>query len=589
VFFKAGILACALAATQFACQKKAVGPPPRYAILRFENLSGDLALDWMARAASEALSVSLSGVSVSGMDGPVLATQALNRLTATLGGRPVSAPGSSTERDKALLAGATRAITGYVEKIGGEVRITAVVEDLSNGKSLRTFMSAGASPIAALNQLAHEFSRSPLPFPTSNANALKAWSIALESPPARSAELLEEAVHLDPNFGAAWVSLAANDFARGDRTGAAAVIERAHRQNLDKFTQANLDLEAATLSNDRNLRISALRTLSALSPGDAVLLRTVAESETAAGQFKAAALAWQKVTTALPNDPTIWNSLGYARSYAGDYQGALTALHTYERLRPKDANPSDSIGDLNYSFRKYNEAAASYLQAHTKQPGFEQYGDLYKAAWAKFHGGDNAGADALIAQFRAARDKNEEGKDNQNKATMTPLLMADWLYRTGRKPEAIAALRKAAAESPAGALRSNSFAQLAIWDLLQGNRALAAKDATSIGASTSSASVLVARFAASPSAAPGEWQSRADRAIPPGMVPLRQLAVGYALLLDGKRDAALQVWGQIAETSSATDFFAHAIYARLQGKQLERPLLPDPVNFNPFAAVLDEL
>ena len=43
------------------------------------------------------------------MDGPVLNSSALRRLSPALGSRPVSAPGVSTEHDEALLAGATRA------------------------------------------------------------------------------------------------------------------------------------------------------------------------------------------------------------------------------------------------------------------------------------------------------------------------------------------------------------------------------------------------------------------------------------------------------------------------------------------------
>ena len=101
--------------------------------------------------------------------------------------------------------------------------------------------------------------------------------------------------------------------------------------------------------------------------------------------------------------------------------------------------------------------------------------------------------------------------------------------------------------------------------------------------------VLLVRFAALPSASAEEWKTRSERMIPPAMASLRPLALGYALLLDGKREAALPVWEEIVRASSATDFFVRAIYTRLQGKQLERPLLPDPRNFNPFRAVLDQL
>ncbi len=97
------------AVTELACRKPNPGPPPRYAILRFENLSGDRSLDWTGRAAAETLSVSLA-VSLNGaLDGPVL------------------------KRQEALQAGATRLIAGYVERSGGEVRITATEADGASG------------------------------------------------------------------------------------------------------------------------------------------------------------------------------------------------------------------------------------------------------------------------------------------------------------------------------------------------------------------------------------------------------------------------------------------------------------------------
>ena len=266
--------------------------------------------------------------------------------------------------------------------------------------------ATGPSPTAALDQLAKEFSPHAGHFPTSNPDALRDWATALESPVAASADLLDRAIQLDPDFGAAWVALAGLDLARGDRAAAEGVVEQARHHALDEVNRANLDLVSASMTEDRPARIAALRKVVSLSPADVLLLRSLAEAEAAVGQFGPAASDWKKVTDAFPNDPLMWNSLGYARSYGGDYAGALAALREYERLRPNEANPSDSIGDLNYSFRKFAEAAASYLEAHRKQPDFLQGGDLYKAAWAKFRAGDKPGAEALFSQFRAERAKS---------------------------------------------------------------------------------------------------------------------------------------------------------------------------------------
>lgn len=576
MFSKAGVFACLCALVIGACQKKAAGPPPRYAIVRFENLSGDPSLEWLSRAASESLAVALAGA----LDGPVLQPSALGRMVAVLGPRPSAAPGASAERQRALLASATRLISGYIERYNNQIRITAMEEDLSDGKTLRVVHAEDSSPMGALDRLAHQFSAKAKAAPTGNPSALRLYATGLESPVPAGIDDMQQATRLDPGFGDAWVSLANLEAAKGDRASTEQIIEQAQKQNLDPFSRARLNLELANLQPDPAARLDPLRRLQTLTPGDTVLLRTLAESETTAGQFQAAAADWKKLAESLPSDPATWNSLGYALSFAGDYNRALAALEKYASLRPRDANPEDSIGDLNYSFRKFKEAADSYLKAHDLQPDFERYGDLYKAAWARFNAGDKIGADKQFGQFRAEREKIGD--------PLIPLIAADWLYRTGRKPDAFDSLRRAI-ETSSGALRANAYAQLTIWELLDHNRNQAAQDSLSIGPKLTDAPMLIARFSAFPSAPPEEWEARAEKLIPASMQALRPLALGYALLLDGKREAALGVWAQIVKSASATDFFARAIYTRLQGKTVERPLIPDSTNFNEFIAVLDAL
>lgn len=560
-----------------ACRNKATGPPPRYAIVRFENLSGDPALEWMGRAVSESLSASLAGA----MNGPVLPSAALARTAAVLGPKPSAVPGISGERQRALVAGATRVISGYIERPDNEIRIAATEEDLASGKSLRSVSATASSPIAAIEALARQFSPNAKPPLSGNVDALRLYATALESPAGEGVEDLEQATRIDPDFGAAWVALASLEAARGDRAAAADVVERARREKLDALSLANLNLEWANLQPDRRARIEALRKVVALSPGDTSLLRNLTEAETAAGEFEAAAADWKKLAGMFPRDAAILNNLGYTLSYAGDYKGALAALEEYARLLPKDPNPQDSIGDLNYSFGKFKDAANSYMRAHDLQPGFQRYGDLYKAAWAKFNAGDKSAADKLFAQFQAEREKLHDG--------LIPLMTADWLYRTGHKSEAFDSLRGTIAGTPSPVLRANAWAQITIWDLIGNQRDQAARDSMSIGPKLTDASMLIARFAALPSAPAAEWQDRADRLIPAGMAALRPMAVGYALVLDGKRQAALPIWAQVVNNAVATDFFVRAVYARLQGKPVQRPLLPDPSNFNPFRAVPDSL
>lgn len=568
------LLIVILAAAELGCRKQAEQPRPRYAVVRFENLSGDASLDWTGRAASEVLATTLAGA----LDGPVLNPAALGRQSPALGVRPPGTPGISGERAEALLAGATRLISGYVERNGNGLRITAVEEDLSNGKTIRTVSAEGATPLAALQALPRALSPAAKPYLTSNREALQLYARALEDDTGAGQGELEQALHDDPGFGPAWLALARVRLLKGDRSGAEEVIAEASKLKLDPVSAAGLDLEAAQLKGDTTAEAAAEKRLSALSPGDTVLLRALAEREMAAGQFAAAAADWKTLAGTLENDVTAWNSLAYAEAYAGDYQGARDALNTYRRLRPNDPNLQDSTGDIDYTFGRYSDAGASYLAAYGKNPSFLRGGDLYKAAWAKFRTGDKAGADAEFARFRDARAKEGD--------RMIPLMEADWLYRTGREAQGLALLRKAVGAADANApLRSAGFAQLAVWDLLAGDRAKAREDADASGPAGNAALIIV-RFSVQPSADAPEWKSRAARMTSnPALAPLQRAALAYALVLDGKRAEALPLWEEIVRSSPATDFFSRAVLAALEGKKPERPVLPDPNSVNPFGAL----
>jgi Flp pilus assembly protein TadD/TolB-like protein len=570
----AGVYGCILASlliTACAPKRQAQQAAPHYAIARFENLSGDPSLEWLCRALDESLPVSLADA----MDGPVLPAAALTRAAAALGQRPASAPGISTEQPLAIAAGANHLVTGYIERVSGTVRVTAVIRDLATGKSVRTAIATGGTPYSALVGIGQQLSTRAKPAISMNPAALEAYASAIESASATGLELFDRATSLDPNFGAAWVARERIEASRNDRAAALGIIEHAKQQRIDAISLARLDLDAANLKGDRTATIAAMRKVASLTPADTAMLRNLIETETAAGDFKQAAADWSHVAATEPADALVWNALGYVRSYAGDYAGALDALQHYDRLRPQDANPLDSIGDLNYVFRKFKEAAANYMAAERRQPGIGNGSELYKAAWATFKSGDTQAADKLIDQFRAVRAKTSPAAAD--------IMQGDWLFRTGRRPQAFALLRKFVAETKDTATRIDALTELAIWDLIEGDRAQAAKDAAQIQGATTSVSVAIARFAALPSATPAEWEARSRQA-----GSLAKIALGYALLFDGKREAATQVWADIVRQTTATDFLARAIYAQLQGKPPDRPLLPQPENLNPFAAAVKE-
>jgi hypothetical protein len=223
----------------------------------------------------------------------------------------------------------------------------------------------------------------------------------------------------------------------------------------------------------------------------------------------------------------------------------------------------------------------SYLESAKKDTNLQLGASLYKAAWAKFYAGDRAAGDKLMDQLRILREKAN--------VSNFYLFQADWLYRTGREKEAVALLRKETAAQTAPEAKISCLEQLVIWDLLAGDRATAAKDAEALGQPRTPLSLL-ARFVALPSTSAAEWQKRADTMLPGApFAAARRLALGYALLLDGKKAEALPAWESIDAASSPVDFPLRSVLPRLRGQQPKLAVLPNANAINQFAAVIDRL
>jgi predicted Zn-dependent protease len=201
--------------------------------------------------------------------------------------------------------------------------------------------------------------------------------------------------------------------------------------------------------------------LAQLTPADRALIRSAAGSELAARHFDAAIGYIERALALDPGDPALLNLLGYSYAYAGKFDDAVRALRDYERARPQDANPPDSLAEVHFYYGRFAEAAEFWRKAYDKDPAFFQGAPLLKSAVARLFAGDTAAADSTFARYealqRTAGDANLE------------LQRARWDWLRGRRSEAIR--RVAAAPGPAASC------VLTVWLLETGDRAGAAKPA----------------------------------------------------------------------------------------------------------------
>jgi tetratricopeptide (TPR) repeat protein len=538
------------------------------AVLRFENLTSDVSLDWMGRAASEIISRELAGGKTGAISPSALHANPLAQQ------RPLDAPGESAERSAAIAEGATRLLIGQISRAGNRLELDVTERDPATNKTVNHFV-VGTPNINDLFSLAdaaaRQFSSQVAPFGTRNNDAIAAWSRALEETDySKAGEDYSHAVLADAGFATAWLDWASTATQHGDRATAAHVLELAaqHAGQFSDLERARLKLVSAQFTGNRAAILAALNDLGRLTPDDPSTIAAIAQSNYQARQYPAAVAAYRRLTQLVPNNGLAWNQLGYALMGSGDYDGAISALKTYQRLLPKDANPIDSQGDVAFAFGRFAEAEKLYDQATAADPAFANSAPLYKAAFARLMTGDVPGADkkleAWVTARRAAKDPSVD------------LHKAEWLFISGRHPQALSLL--ASLESGvAPQMKAVILTQTAIWDLQLGarDRALQASDAA-LKTGTITAPMLIARFASEDGRSPADWSARADRAFAaPQVAQLKPVALAYALYLAHQWEAAEPLWKDLERQANAEDLITPVIYGQIL-VELKRPHDAEP-------------
>ena len=388
----------------------------RLALLPFENLTGDASLDWIASAAPSIVAAEITG--------------AANIL-------PIRV---ETVRD-AYLNRATRLVHGYFTRRGASLHFQTEIEDPARHKMVAAEAVDG-TVLFAMNDVARRLAPGARPFSTANQDAVAAWGHGD----------FERAVTIDPDFGTAWGYWAQQLGGSGKQVEAVAVAARAlARPSLrSPLERARLELLSATIEKDVAKQNAALAALVGMSPNDVSLLSALAETETLARRFSAAAGLYRKILEIDPGNAVALNSLGYAEANAGHLDAATKALEQYGKSLDQSTNSLDSLGEVHFMNGRFAEAERYFQQAYRRDPRFLAGATLMKAAYAHWLGGDLAGADAIFNRYREDRMNQKDASAVWREAT--------WLYATGRREQAISKLMEAPADQSQLVQR-----QLAVW------------------------------------------------------------------------------------------------------------------------------
>jgi tetratricopeptide (TPR) repeat protein len=534
-----------------SCGRQAA-QPRRIAVLRFENLSADPSADWMGRAFSEIISSRLSGAP--GLQ--TVSTQRIHGYDRLLGVRPISAPGISAESTQAFAAGASSIAYGEYWLRGGKLEVRLTIEDPRSLKMVKVISASAPAHdvLGAAALLAGQLSNSLKPYGTRNPEALKDYITALESTDGAVMEVgLNLAIGLDPDFVPPYRLLAQVRAQRQDQAGAMAALEQAlaRGQNIPEIERARLMLQAAELRGAPADRHSALAAIVKLDPGDATAWHALAESALNRHEYRQSMQAFQKALALEPADTALLNLLGYAAAYSGELETGMGALRRYQAARPNEANPLDSMGDINLVSGRFAEAEDFYLQAAQKDPDFLNGGELLKAAMAHLMTADVAGADAIARRYFDARTAAKD--------PVVEYRRAQWAWISGRRRPAILQMEAFARGLETGPLRevgSRAYAEFAMWNLMVGDRAAAAQmaqKAIALSGPSSVSNAMVARFLALPPASSTEWVVRAEQQFPaPGQTGIKNFALAYALLVNREFPAAGLLLKQMRESGNPT-------------------------------------
>ncbi|HTB13898.1 MAG TPA: tetratricopeptide repeat protein [Bryobacteraceae bacterium] len=393
MFAQRGVFCTLLLVLTSACAR-APQSAPHYAILPFDNLTGDASLDWIARTAPRIAAAEISDVA---------------RSAATI--------------DEAYLEKANRFVHGYYTKDANALRLTVEVEDSATHKMLSTEQIDG-SVLASANALAKSLEPKAKPFSTSNEEAIAAWGRGE----------YEKAVTLDPSFGLAWRAWIDTLARSGDTAGAIQVAERALQHPVNsEIDGLRIELVRATLQKDAHAEHEVLLKLTA-RVADPQLLATLGEIEVRAREFAVAEGDYKKILAIQPDNPDALNKLGYALGYQGKVPEAASILAQYGKSPGQEPNALDSLGEMYFMNGKFPEAEKAFLRGHDLNAAFLAGADLRKAAFARWLGGDLAGADALFGRYLDFRAKlQDQAVEWQH---------AQWEFTTGRRDQALARIQK---------------------------------------------------------------------------------------------------------------------------------------------------
>ena len=184
----------------------------------------------------------------------------------------------------------------------------------------------------------------------------------------------EQALGVDPAFASAYLHLGIVYGYMGNRKARDEAFEKAMTFSTRVAEKERLYLEALHAEHIQGNQEGKLQILEGLIqkyPREKRFHFEMAEYYFYSGKDFGKAI--EEYQTALKLDPSYGlalNELGYTYAFIEDYAEAIECFERYAALFPEDANPLDSMGDMNFFMGRLDEAVSNYKQALEIKPDF---------------------------------------------------------------------------------------------------------------------------------------------------------------------------------------------------------------------------
>ncbi len=192
--------------------------------------------------------------------------------------------------------------------------------------------------------------------------------LTLDARGREAAEQFEKAIELDPNFAQAHAYL--GSVTPGTDGVAALAKATALMASLPEAEQQQIIAMQAMRVGDRTKAKVAYAKVLELAPGAwraAFALGTIATAEQ---DHEGAIKYFESVVRAKPDNANAYNGLAYARAGRGDWDKAIAAARKQVELKPKDANPNDTLGEVLLQASKFDDAEKAFSAALAADPTF---------------------------------------------------------------------------------------------------------------------------------------------------------------------------------------------------------------------------